>query len=394
MLVTIVVMMLFVSLAIAWVFLRAGADAVNDLTQHVMLNVIERIGNDNEHHLNEAFRAIETLAPDTHVNNAPPYFPTDESSLEDRLWFASHLYEQTTNYVYFAKPDGSFIGIYRADSAHAKLYLRHANEALRSSYDLQYPGDRAHFLGSAAYDPRLRSWYTNAQKHETPVWSEIYDSFSNNEPTITLAKVVYQPDHSLAGVVATDITLKNLSDYLRSLHISKHGMAFIIDTSGYLIASSDNTPPYDILNPHPERNLADSTPNKLIRQVVLNTIKDNLTSADGQLLKRKTLSVDNEKIDVAYATLGRKFGLRWITVVVIPRSDFMGGINHGLFQSIVIVAVFILLALVIGLIVFEHMLRDIRQLTNAAKKNWQRRTTAATAHSPQGRNRAFGKNLY
>ena len=40
--ITIIVMMLFVSSAIVWISIQAGTDAVNNLTQRVMLNVIEQ----------------------------------------------------------------------------------------------------------------------------------------------------------------------------------------------------------------------------------------------------------------------------------------------------------------------------------------------------------------
>ncbi len=367
-LVTIIVLMLFVSSAIVWVCIQAGTDAVNLLTQRVMQNVIERIGNDNERHLNEAFRAIETVAPESNASGSHHYYPADLKAVEERLWFTSHLYRQTINEVYFARPDGSFVGLNRVDDDHIFLYLRQPNDTFRRAYEIQYPGDRSHFVDSANYDPRLRSWYQNAQNHEAPVWSDIYNNFPSDEPTITLAKALFQPDHSLAGVVGTDITLKNLSDYLRSLPISAHSVAFIVDTSGYIIASSDHAPSYDLVNNHPQRKLADSMASKLIRQTYLNVIKPQIAAPPGAASSSTSFNLEDEKIDVAYAALGNRFGLKWITVVAVPRSDFMGGITHGLVQSIVIVVLFILLALIASLVVIEHMLRDIRQLTHAAQK--------------------------
>ena len=366
--ITIIVLMLFVSSAIVWVFIQAGTDTVNNLTQRVMQNVIDRIGNDNEQHLNEAFRAIEAVAPDSAASKFSQYYATDLKTIEERLWFTSHLYRQTINEVYFAKPDGSFVGINRVDNDHVALYLRQPKDTFRRAYEIQYPGDRSHFLDSAEYDPRLRSWYRAAQGHDTPVWSDIYNNFPSNELTITLAKALFQPDHSLAGVVGTDITLKNLSEYLSSLPISPHSVAFIVDANGYIIASSDTTPSYDLVNNRPQRKLADEMSNKLIQQTYLNVVKSQLSSTSSPSTSSTSFNLDNEKIDVAYATLGNRFGLKWVTVVAVPRSDFMGGITHGLIQSIVIVVLFIILALITSLVIIEHMLRDIRQLTNAAQK--------------------------
>ncbi|PRC94169.1 GGDEF domain-containing protein [Solimicrobium silvestre] len=60
-----------------------------------------------------------------------------------------------------------------------------------------------------------------------------------------------------------------------------------------------------------------------------------------------------------------------IMVLAIPRADFIGGISRNLFQSIALVVVFIILTLIIGLSVIEHMLRDIRHITQVAKKMGQ-----------------------
>jgi len=367
-LITIIVLMLFVSSAIAWVSIQAGTDAVNRLTQRVMLNMIERIGNDNEHALTEAMRALETIAP--YPEDAGNAFraANDAGSIEQRLWFASSLYMQTTNYVYFAGPDGSFVGIHRIDNEHIHLYVRNPKETQRQEYIVQKPGDRSHLIGAGSYDPRLRPWYLNAVDHDTPVWSEVYNNFTSHEPSITLAKAIYQHDHSLAGVAAIDITLKNLSDYLRSISISPHSVAYIIDSNGYMIASSSADLPYDLISNQPKIKLAETMPDPLIQQSFINVIRNQISSAHPAKSSTSTFDLNNEKVDVAYATLGSQFGLKWISVVVVPRSEFMGGITHGLVQSVVIGLLFIILALIAGLAVVEHMLRDIRQLTSAALK--------------------------
>jgi len=362
-LITIIVLMLFVSSAIVWVSIQAGTDAVNNLTQRVMLNMIERIGDDNEHHLNEAIRTLETIAPDSTDFANRPNFPTDVKSLEQRLRFAGDLYKKTTSNVYFAAPNGYLIGLHRVDDEHIDLYVNHTAESQSPKIS-----DQNGRSGWEIYDARLRSWYLNALEHETPVWSDIYNNFADHEPTITLAKAVYQPDHRLAGVVATDVTLKKLSDYLRSINISAHSVSFIVDANGYMIASSTDELPYDVINNQPTRKMAESMTNQLIRQSYLSVVKDKLATSNIPISSSQTFEFNNEKVDVAYAKLGSEFGLKWISVVAVPRADFMGGINHSLFQSLIIMALFIVLALVIGLAVIEHMLRDIRQLTTAAQK--------------------------
>ena len=366
--ITIIVMMLFVSSAIVWISIQAGTDAVNNLTQRVMLNVIERIGNENEHQLNEAMRALETIAPTPNVMDVQQKFPVDTATLEQRLWNASNLFLQTTSDIYFAGADNSFVGVHRIDSEHAHLFISAANDPMRQEFAIRFPGDRSRFVGVNHYDPRSRPWYLNAIDHDAPVWSDVYNSYGTHEPTITLSKAIYQPDHSLAGVAAIDITLNKLTHYLRSMRFSQHSVAFIVDSSGNMIASSGTDLPYELVNNQPKSKLAEHMANPLIKQAYLDVVRDHVAPEQNTEMSSKTINLDNEKIDVAYASLGNQFGLNWVSVVVVPRSDFMGGINNSVLQSIGIVVLFIVLALITGLLVIEHMLRDIRQLTAAALK--------------------------
>jgi sensor histidine kinase YesM len=49
---------------------------------------------------------------------------------------------------------------------------------------------------------------------------------------------IYRETGELRGVLAIDLTLEQISDFLGSLKISKSGQAFIIEQSGEIVASS------------------------------------------------------------------------------------------------------------------------------------------------------------
>jgi diguanylate cyclase (GGDEF)-like protein len=57
-----------------------------------------------------------------------------------------------------------------------------------------------------------------------------------------------------------------------------------------------------------------------------------------------------------------------VTVVAVPRADFMSAINRGFAQSAMIAVGCILVALTLGLAMVERVVRDIRKLTDAAEK--------------------------
>jgi diguanylate cyclase (GGDEF)-like protein len=123
-----------------------------------------------------------------------------------------------------------------------------------------------------------------------------------------------------------------------------------------------------MINNQPKSKQADRMQNPLIQQAYLIVGRNQSNASQTGAASTHTFEMNGDKVDVAYASLGNQFGLSWTSIVVVPRSDFMGGINNSVLQSIGIVVLFIVLALIAGLLAIEHMLRDIRQLTAAALK--------------------------
>ena len=224
-------------------------------------------------------------------------------------------------------------------------------------------GDRSQLIRTDAFDPRKRPWYQIAMHSETPVWSSIYNNFSFHYPTITLAKAVFERNHTFAGVVATDVTLKELSSFLRKLEISKNSVAYIVDEEGYIVATSGNEIPERIVNGMPERMRAVDMKTTLISSTFSRLRKLNIKAAE-----TRAFELPIGTVDLAISPLGNKQGLHWQTIVAVPRADFMSSINQGFLQSVVIAVACIIFALTIGLTIVERVIRDIRKLTAAAKK--------------------------
>jgi diguanylate cyclase (GGDEF)-like protein len=60
-------------------------------------------------------------------------------------------------------------------------------------------------------------------------------------------------------------------------------------------------------------------------------------------------------------------GLDWVAVVALPRSDFSGAINSGVYKSLYLGLLVILLALLFGYAILRWALPDIRKLTLAVR---------------------------
>ncbi|MFZ6645850.1 diguanylate cyclase [Undibacterium sp. TJN25] len=369
-LIPVTVLVIGVSVAIAWVSMKAGTDAVHTLTQRVLTDMVNRISNATERHLEGALIALESVSPNPHSVPKEQAFSDDMHALEFDLWAASGLFMNVNNYVYYGGDDGRFVGVYRITNNFVELFWREPGTALREVYDVAAPGDRSKLLRSEPYDPRSRPWYRVASVTDKPVWSAIYNNFTSSFPTITLAKAVYRKDHSLAGVVATDVTLQVLSDFLKTLEISKNSVAYILDAEGHIVATSGQESPVKKVNGMPVHMLATEMKTSLISETYKKSFEwqRQILQKNPSMPPTQQLELNIGTVDVAVSSLGSKQGLNWLTVVAVPRSDFMSGINQGFAQSVGIAIACIIFALTIGLTMVERVVRDIRKLTDAAEK--------------------------
>lgn len=363
-----VFLVMFVSAAIGWISFRAGENAIADLTARVLVDMVNRIGSATEQHLAGAQIALQSAAPDPKTVPKAQAFPEDVASLEQRLWTASGLFMDVNNYVYFGGADGRFVGVNRVSKDMVEFYLREPNAEQRQVFSVQAPGDRGTILRADDYDARTRPWYALAARQKEAVWSPVYNDDTSKEPTITLAKPVYHADRTLAGVVATNVTLKSLSDFLRSLLVSRHGVAFVVDADGLMVATSGDEPPFDMARDTPQRKRADDMATPLIRDAYAKVLEWKQGKTDLRTATAHEFSTASGLVEIAAALVGNKYGVNWISVVAIPREDFMGGLTLGFYQSVFIAGICVLLALILGLSILNRVLRDIRMLINAVKK--------------------------
>lgn len=363
-----VLLVVFVSVTIGWVSYQAGEDAVKTLSHRVLADMAQRIGSVTEQHLAGALTALNAVDPDPLSLPEPQDFSDDLAALEKRLWIATGLFMEVNNYVYFGGEDGRFVGVNRVNKDFVELYLREPDAARRNVYAVTVPGDRTRVLRSDDYDPRKRPWYGVAAATIGPVWSPVYNDFTSREPTITLAKAVRRPDRALAGVVATDVTLKVLTDMLRTLKISDSGMAFVMDAEGYMIATSGSELPFKMAQGAPVRMHLNEMQTPLIHDAYagVKEWKGGKTT-QGNASAREFTSGSGE-IEVAARRFGGQYGVDWIAVVAVPSADFMGGVTRSFIQGMFIAGLCVVVALVLGLSILNRVLRDIRRLTDAAKK--------------------------
>ena len=93
-------------------------------------------------------------------------------------------------------------------------------------------------LRRPGYDPRERPWYKAAAAAGRPTWSAPYPIVSSGEYAMAAASPIYAQGR-LAAVATADLRLGAVSDFLAEAARERGGLAFAVDGTGTLIASSE-----------------------------------------------------------------------------------------------------------------------------------------------------------
>jgi hypothetical protein len=272
------------------------------------------------------------------------------------------------SYVYFGNEQGEFIGVERIEDAKTVVKVRDKSTANDlKKYELATPGNRTNpTIVSKNFDPRVRDWYKAAQRTRKPTWSPIYPFVSQPIPGITPAMPIIDNTGKFRGVLGIDLSLKQISDFLSNLQISKSGKAFIIEPSGEIVASSILDTRF--LNADKKRlNATDSSQPLIVQRTTQHLFKKfgSLDRIDAkQPISSFQLDGKSQLVNVNRLQDGR--GLDWLIVVVIPEADFLENFYSSALFTLFVGLAITGLAAWLGLVAAERINRPIFTLTDAA----------------------------
>ncbi|MDY7021488.1 MAG: PAS domain S-box protein [Cyanobacteriota bacterium] len=278
-------------------------------------------------------------------------------------------------FVYCSRPDnGEFFGVLR-DPKNKSLQLSYSNESTdfyRVYYALDVRGNRTYKLRTSdkQFDSRLRPWYSAALLAGGATWSDIYISFTTKLPNITASLPIYNKmGNRLVGVCATDVVLpEEFRDFLASLEIGKSGQAFVIDRSGILVSSSSEEPLFRQQDNKIKLIKATESRSYLTRKTA-NFLENNFESLK-QIRQPQQLEyiLNGQRQFIQVSIFKDGYGLDWLTVLVVPESDFMEqiSINNRITFALCIIALF--LATIIGLFISRQLAKSIQQLSQVSEE--------------------------
>ncbi len=369
-----VALVLLAAVAIALLSFNAGSDAVDTLSDRVLVETVNRISQAVEKHVSGSEAVLETAFP-TDVP-APSSVKTELDALRTRFWLATSIHRDPNNYAYYGNRSGQFLGLWRFSETEAELRVRLEPDVPRSIY--HYSRIRGELkdptLEGRLYDPRERPWYKAGQGSNTQTWTSIYIDFKTLQLVGTRARRVNNATGGFEGVVATDMSLEHLNSFLKNLQLSARGIAFIVENDGNLVATSrgphlrkgvgDNN---DRLNA-----LASADPQIANAYKAVKALADQVDTAT-DLTSTGTRSTtfagaDGHLVQAGYARLRDQAGLDWIVVVAVPRDDFMHKVSSSLRNTLWLAVLVCLLIVGTGYAVLNVIAKDLASLAVAARQ--------------------------
>ena len=362
-----VVLTLLVAGIIGGLSYFAGSQAVSAVSEELLRDMVSRISQAVDRHLVGSRVAIDAVFPDE--IKAPVSMEAESESLRNRMWVATSLNPDPNNYVYYGNSRGQFAGVVRNADGSGEWRSGHSAttpRGLQRFAGLNAPLENA-FVESRLYDPRQRPWYQRALEAKKPVWSSVYVDNRTGELVATRTKPLFDAAGKIEGVAATDVSLKMLNDFVRALRVSQNGVAFVAEQNGDLIASSSDDSTRLSHGQKIRLNAAQSG-NALVRATyaeVADVFRAGVKNNDPQA---RVFDGPDGKVYASVSAIRDNAGLDWITVVAVPRSDFMAGVVDNVTRTVTVAIVAALLAIALGLWVLNWVSHDLRLLSTAARR--------------------------
>ncbi|MCE7987388.1 MAG: EAL domain-containing protein [Caldilinea sp. CFX5] len=352
---------------VSLIALRNGQKAVNELAEQLL----ERTKQLVVQHLDSYL----TTSKDLVMLNAALI---EDGQLEWQNFseISEHFEQQAKRYrvswINYGLSSGEYAGAgYDFGSANSELMRGETSLATGMRYVSFYTDAHGTIIKEepdATYDHRREAWYMDTLRAGKLTWSSIY-LWEGLKSTISICigQPIYRGHSQPIGAVGVDLSLTQISNFLRTIQIAPSTRIFIIEQNGLVVASS-NTEGVLIEDDDDSvrLNISDSR-DPLIRAAAAH-LRQQVGSFDQiQTNAAFTFTTNRERNFIRVTPWHDTAGLQWLVVLVVSESDFMAQINAGTRQTIWLSWAALLLAIGLGLFTLRLVTRPVAALRLAAQ---------------------------
>lgn len=270
--------------------------------------------------------------------------------------------------AYWGDPQGNYYGVEK-DSQNTFFYetiIRSPRGVQEHYYHLDPQGKIIEQAANinVSYDPRLRPWYQATEKNRRLTWSDIYlfkgiIKNPKGELGITAAMPIYANDGSLKGFFAVDQTLGELSTFISKLQTTEHGIIFISDEKGHLLAAKKFAQTGDIVTPITRLHTVDS--------LGMPWLQASFSEFKHQHRQYFSFEYQHERYLAYYETISNIGHKDLYVSIVVPLSDVTQPIREQTIHSILATIIVLMMGLIIASFFATRISRPIIKLADEAE---------------------------
>ncbi|WP_013321493.1 PAS domain S-box protein [Gloeothece verrucosa] len=368
---------------------RSGQQAVEKLADQLLEKVSERVSD----HLDKFLEAPHDIVATNHLAAQQGLLNIkDLNQLQQQFWQQIRLYPLlgTSN---FWNEQGEAIGYGRIQSTDdcdfarqvtgenislGTIFLQQVKKTQPDEhlfYLVDGEGKARKLVYKVVKDYRQIDWYLYGKKSGKQGWVPIAVSQITGKLQTAAVAPIYNAAGQFQGMFTSIFSLSDISTFLNDLNISPSAQLFIIERSGDLVATSTLETPHIKQGKQTTRLPILNSTNPSTREIAQQLLKKFGSFKNLQKTTQLDLSVQNEHHFVQVTPYQDKYGLDWLIVVVVPRSDLMTEINDNVWHTIIISSFILLGVIIIGILTANWIARPIRRLSQAsqvlAEGNWQ-----------------------
>ncbi|MEG3877081.1 ATP-binding protein [Microcoleus sp. herbarium7] len=352
---------------VGYLSFKNGQKAVNDVAIQLRQEMSHRINTKVLNYLERPYivgQTIVAMAQENQLNL------TDVTKLERTFW--GLVSQDTVEYMQLVMADGTSILVEELVNGDIITGVgQKVDIPQRKIYQLNHQGQRTALIKTQAkFDPRIRPWYKAAQEARKPTWtSQPFLGVLNKTATIAISLPIYNSDGTLLAVANSVLRIDKIHDFLSQLKMGQTGQTFIIDRLGNLIASSTIKEPYiiDLKKQDLQQIPAIKSESSIIRATTQAIVDRFGTFQAISQEQQLDFMLGNQRQFVQVSTMRDERGIDWLSVIVIPESDFMAQINANNRTTVLLCLGALGLAIILGIYTSRWITRPIRKLQQASE---------------------------
>jgi signal transduction histidine kinase len=346
---------------------KNGEKAIENLAQKLETEVGNRVDNHLDNYLALPHQ-INHLNRDAIDQGTININDLDRSSRY--FWKQSQVFKQLS-YIGYALPNDASAGAGRWLKGYDLVATVHPPGQSRDfSYNTNDQGQRVGLVHTGEYSSVQDVWYRETVAAGKPIWSRIYSVAGTAEDDNYIAASanmpLYDRNQKLLGVLGVDLLLSDIHAYLRQILPTPTSQIFIVERSGQLIASSNDVSIVSTSGNQKERWNMFNSPDQKIQAIggKLQSQFQSLTNIQSNQSLQMTIAAQPHYVQVL--PWQDEYGLDWLVVVAIPKSDFMGQMQANARTTVILCLGALGVASLVGILTSRLITRPIWALNRAS----------------------------